>query len=566
MQLRKLIFFLLFKVLFSNTIHIPADYNSIQEGINNSVDYDTILVQEGIYYENIDFIGKNVVVGSLFLLYNDSTLIGNTILDGSGIGSVVSFLNGETNQAQLIGFTIQNGQGYAFSNYHFGGGITCQFNSNPTLNHLIVRQNLSLKGGGIKLGNFCSPIILNSIIENNIAQNNTQSHGGGIHSSYCSPLISNVIISNNFASNHAGGMYINGGSPILNNVSFINNSSNNNGGGIGASNTDAELLDVIISDNNCGGNGGGMFCYGNANLILENVFFENNSSGFNGGGLSIYLSDVSLHNGIIFNNSAGFGGGISIENSSSLILENSNIKFNVSNDYGGGIFMSQSSLEASYLLLHDNQAEVGGGISSSDTPSNIELINSTITQNYALVNFGSIHGTGAGNSQLILENSIIWGNYPPEYCLSSYVIDIRYSNIEGGLENSYCNYNGIFYDNNFDVDPIFINPEQDIFNLSYYSPCVDAGNPFSPLDEDGSFADIGAFVFSFDEFCENGIQGDLNFDGDINITDIINIVNCIIMFNCPVDYSCEFWISDVNEDLQINVLDIIEMILIILES
>ena len=42
-----------FSQLFSATITIPNDYVTIQEGINASSNGDTVMVQPGIYYENL---------------------------------------------------------------------------------------------------------------------------------------------------------------------------------------------------------------------------------------------------------------------------------------------------------------------------------------------------------------------------------------------------------------------------------------------------------------------------------------------------------------------------------
>ena len=42
--------------LNATIINVPADIDSIQGGINMASDGDTILVQPGTYYENINFI------------------------------------------------------------------------------------------------------------------------------------------------------------------------------------------------------------------------------------------------------------------------------------------------------------------------------------------------------------------------------------------------------------------------------------------------------------------------------------------------------------------------------
>ncbi len=69
--------------LGGNVINVPGDVPNIQSGINVATDGDTVLVAPGIYTENIDFLGKNIVVASHFIIDNDFTQIQNTIIDGS---------------------------------------------------------------------------------------------------------------------------------------------------------------------------------------------------------------------------------------------------------------------------------------------------------------------------------------------------------------------------------------------------------------------------------------------------------------------------------------------------
>ena len=105
MQLNKILLIpcLLTAIVFSETLTVPGQYNSIQSAINASNDQDTILVSPGFYQENIDFNGKNIIVTSTYISEQDSLIITSTIIDGNNNGSVVSFDNNETNSAVLQG-------------------------------------------------------------------------------------------------------------------------------------------------------------------------------------------------------------------------------------------------------------------------------------------------------------------------------------------------------------------------------------------------------------------------------------------------------------------------------
>ena len=70
-----LIPYLLTVMVYSETLTVPGQYNSIQSAINASNDQDTILVSPGFYQENIDFSGKDIVVTSTYTVsYTHLTL------------------------------------------------------------------------------------------------------------------------------------------------------------------------------------------------------------------------------------------------------------------------------------------------------------------------------------------------------------------------------------------------------------------------------------------------------------------------------------------------------------
>ena len=123
------------KNLIATVINIPGDYLTIQEGIQNSANGDTVLVQPGTYVENIDFNGHNITVASLFLTTGDTNYIAQTTINGNtGVQyvSTVYFQNSEDSTAILSGFKITGGTGTHFPGGKFGGGIYCE-NASPTL-------------------------------------------------------------------------------------------------------------------------------------------------------------------------------------------------------------------------------------------------------------------------------------------------------------------------------------------------------------------------------------------------------------------------------------------------
>ncbi len=176
-----------FTILSATVLNVPADYTTLQEGINAAADGDTVLAQPGVYAGNINFMGKAITVGSLFVTTGDDNYISQTIVDGNQSGSVVIFNNGEDDSSVLRGMTLTNG--FAFN----GGGINCINNSNPTLDHLIISENAAYyNGGAVYLSN--SEPVFESVT---LADNTASSHGGGIYCSSSSPAVYNSILWNN---------------------------------------------------------------------------------------------------------------------------------------------------------------------------------------------------------------------------------------------------------------------------------------------------------------------------------------------------------------------------------
>ncbi len=256
--------------VYCNVISVPGDAPTIQAGIDLAVNGDIVLVSAGTYIENISFDGEDIRVISI-------SGAENTIIDGNQNGSVVSFVNYETENAELSGFTITNGNGNTGgSSPRFGGGIAIREFSNPTLRNLIIENNSApvaeSLGGGIAISLYSSPLLENIEIKNNYAY-----YGGGIAIYYSNPIIRNVIITGNDAY-AGGGIMSQGSSPEIVRTVIQGNSTTNGGAGIWFYEDGEIVLNAVTITGNYDSypeHYSGIMCIQNVNLTIINSILWN---------------------------------------------------------------------------------------------------------------------------------------------------------------------------------------------------------------------------------------------------------------------------------------------------
>ncbi len=287
---------------YARILYVPGTFPSIQSAIDNSVNGDTIIVERGRYFENINLKGKQILLASRFFLTNDITDIQQTIIDGSqprhpDTASCVLMISGETRNTILEGFTITGGKGTAWTDehgagiYYEGGGILTAYSSPIIRNNFITNneairknsQTFSAGGGGLRMGD-SNPLVINNIFFRNKAM-----YGGGLVANYAhnAEIRNNLFIENTVyqavqgaTTFGGGGIWINATTDILViNNTIIGNSSSGSG-------------------TTFGGKGGGVLCmYGIAtlrnNIIYNNTQVSGNDVYVRFGGINAFYNNVS---------------------------------------------------------------------------------------------------------------------------------------------------------------------------------------------------------------------------------------------------------------------------------
>ena len=260
-------------------IEVPQDFSTIQSAIAYAMEGDTVLVHPGVYPENLNFLGKNITLGSLTLLAGDSAYISQTIVDGGGLGAVVVFEQSE-NSAQLIGFTLQNGSGHfadpdgdGISSF-YGGAIYC-FHSAPLLSHLLVQDNTVSGGGGGGLFAFGANVRIHQVV---FRGNSSNDVGGAIYARSNSDLeISNSEFYDNHCADVGGALYARDSSDIHIDRSLIfGNISDHAGAAVGFKNGCTPLLTSVTITNNVATHFGGAV-YSNASFtrVVNSILWNN---------------------------------------------------------------------------------------------------------------------------------------------------------------------------------------------------------------------------------------------------------------------------------------------------
>jgi len=249
-----------------HSIHVPRDYNTVDEAIEAANDGDTIVIEPGTFAGSDDANGFDLAGRSITIRGsdpNDPNVVAETIIDCNHIRRGFQFRSGETSEVVIEGLTIINGLASQ------GGAISC-IDSSPTIRNCVITN--SAAGAGTT--------------------------GGAMHCEGTS-------------------------SPVVSNCTFTNNAAQQGGAVSCRENSNVELVNCNITDNFALGLGGGVYCEDTASVIMRGCSITGNTTRGYGGG--VYCTGGVLEGCTIVGNSAYLGSGVYFANKSDVTCSDCNI-------------------------------------------------------------------------------------------------------------------------------------------------------------------------------------------------------------------------------------------------
>lgn len=409
------------------------------------------------------------------LLLLGCTVSANDAVDGGGIfidrGSL-AMDGGNVIDNRALGFSFLPGR---------GGGILAGGRSTLDLYGVHVDRNLALGnfespealGGGIRLEASSRASIDNCTISENdsggfsLGYGDLSGYGGGVSSMARATdfTMTSTDITGNWGNNGGGGVH---GRGRLENCTIEENHGQF-GGGVAA--VDIELYDCVLRSNWGGVSGsydwgGGIYVAPGLYGRLERCELDSNHAfGQGGGGWGGIYVDCDIHDNLARGDgTVGYvlGGGVMDGDLVDCrVWNNTSFDYEDHSAFGGGLY-GGSALRT---VFHHNSADLAGGAASSAVLERCTVVFNSdgaahdCTIRNSIVRFNTLRD--------VIDSVVSWSNVPAD----------------------------ILGTGNISADPMF----QDVFSNDYRlqagSPCIDAGDPTSPPDPDGSRADMGAIPF-----------------------------------------------------------------------
>ncbi|MEP0841416.1 MAG: right-handed parallel beta-helix repeat-containing protein, partial [Phycisphaerae bacterium] len=322
-----------------------------------------------------------------------------------------------------------------------------------------------------------------------------------------------------------GGIYSRDGSPTISNNVIEGNdirsvdppSDYNLGGGVYV--TDAATATIVnnVVRGNYAGRGAGLAVIGPAALIRGNTIENNVAVGDHGGGLFIAVTNATITQNLIRRNEVGralgygWGGGLIVVNPNNFAELSFNVLYeNFAAAYGAAEFIDEGArANIHHELIYRNVSKEGcEGVSAiavdggEGVGSQAAISHCTVVNNPCATSFRGNGLQVEGLSVVSVVNSIFWNNGGDDFRVDdTSTLTVTYTDSQEAIGGT----------GNISADPLFVNAAADDYQLAAGSPCIDAGDPASPFNneppDNGGRADMGRYGNAADALRTGGSGG-----------------------------------------------------------
>lgn len=466
-MLRYISFIFIVTTSYASIITVPSDFANIQDAINYASSGDSILIDDGIYYEGLE-IDKDITLMSHYINDNDESHIDSTIISGASVYNTI-MITADGVSLNIIGLSVMESSDHGI---HANSGTS---DINLFTSHSEIYNNL---GYGI---NFYSCYNISLEIKNSSIHSNSEL---GVHLSYSNGYIEAEFDSVKIYNNQEGGIFCDeceNSSILVSNSEFFNQTHS------------------AIS----------MSKYGDdipTQLEVNNSKFYENNKYINGqyGSSSqstLISADYLVMRGVEFYDNDYFG--VSCANTG--IIKDSKFYNNIG--WGSILSGTISSIEVYRTKFYNNDFSLWFGDSEVFYPSedffriqNVRFYNCAIYDNTLGWGFISSGWGDWSDNSGIFYNAIVMNNTIAGGSFFQDIDEVWFYNsifLDNTCENINANYSvsdveilsGV--NNITDEIILFLN---DDFELDPESPCINAGIPVEEYNDlDGTRNDIGIY-------------------------------------------------------------------------
>jgi hypothetical protein len=472
---------------FAAELDVPGQYATIQAAVDAAVAGDEVILADGVYAGagnvEVNLLGKAITLRSA----NGPE---SCVIDGeeSSIGLVLN--SGETRATVIEGLTIRNC--YANNSYDvYHGAAIRMTGASATIRDCVFQSNI------------CNIQPSGSFIDGG---------GGAIGGENSAPLIEQCRFDDNRAFSSGGAArFIENSAPEIVDCTFQYNVSCS-GGAIAIEDRSSALITGCDFEGNRGiesyaasggwfarGWGGAIYLDTREEITIEDSRFEGNLSQAGGAIACILYAPVFIDQCLFARNAAAYW------------IEYSGISsFGYEKGVGGAIVIVAArpdcQLQLQSCALVDNYASYDGSVIYSSlvrSTSNIEILNSTITDNKSSEAASSAIATKFGGDGVLLTivDSILWDNGAN----GTESDQIHNEGTDASTSVSYTCIQGLDTlagPTNIDQDPLLT---RNGYHLLAMSPCRQAGSLGDPnlVDIDGEQLPLAARDIGADQFVDS---------------------------------------------------------------